>query len=297
MTIDEALVSGLIPIEYSGIFPRKCRCGADIEVNEILTKMWCPSEKCTSKQIARMDKMLTAFGVKDIGESYCRELWYEMERCGLGDSHMNVFLLPFDEYPSSHSIEVTLKKFTNIQNVIIESHFNGGYTLGEIVSKMSLPGLDTNARKMFAGFSSIREMKAYANRNFYGRGVRGLVCDRFGYGVMADKVMHTLATFCTDIVIAQKLFTIRKSVPNEIKISITGRISLAGTYTRKEFLKYVNKLCDGVAEIIDVAPSSQIEWVVADDSSDSSTYYYGEENDLLITSRDFVDWLKSEVLE
>lgn len=297
MKVSEALEKGTIPIQYKGIVPLKCRCGAEIEVNETLTKMWCPGDKCISKQIARMNEMLTNFGVKNIGLSYCRDLWYEMERYGLGDSHMNVFLLPFTEYPQTYKLDVTMKKFEAIQNAVKEVHFNGGLTLGELVSKMALPGLDLNARKLFRGFSSVKEMQMYAKLRYKEQySLLRLVQSRFGRGVACVKVIHTLAQFGKDIEIAQNIFTMRKSVNKEIKIAITGRITDYGRYTRKDFLRECNKICEGKVEILDVNPSSEIEFVVADDFIDSSTYDYGEEYGILISSDKFVQWLREEVL-
>ena len=298
MKVSEAFEKGIIPMKYDGIVPTKCKCGADIEVSDSLTKMWCPSDKCTSKQIARLNDMLTNFGVKNIGLAYCAQLWHELERCGLGDSHMNIFLLPYYEYPNCNSSDVTLKKFNAIQDVVKDSLYNGGYTLSELVSKMALPGLDLNARKLFAGFNSVREMQVYSRMRYKNDDypLLRLIQARFGTGTMCVKMAHTLAQFGEDIVIAQKIFGMRKSVSKEIKVSITGRVTAYGSYSRKDFLREINKICDGYAEIIDVNPSSEIEFVIADDYVNSSTYDYGEEYGLLINSRDFVDWLKKEVI-
>ena len=298
MKVSEAFDAGIIPAKYKGIVPMQCKCGADLEISETLTKLWCPSDKCTHKQIARLDTMLSNFGVKNIGLSYSKRLWDELVRCGLDDSHMNIFLLPFYEYPDCNSVDVTLKKFNDIQNVVKDSIYNGGYTLSELVSKMALPGLDLNARKLFYGFNTVEEMQRYARLRYKNDDypLLRLVQDRFGSGVSCVKVIHTLAQFGNDITIAQKIFGMRKATTREIKVAITGRISNYGRYTRKEFLRQVNLLCDGYAEVIDVNPSSEIEFVIADDEVDSSTYDYGVEYDLLISSNHFVDWLKEEVI-
>lgn len=298
MNVSEAFDKGIIPMKYIDIVPKRCKCGCELEVSESLTKLWCPSDKCTNKQIARMNEMLNNFGVKSIGLSYCKRLWYEMERCGLDYSHMNVFLLPHYDYPEGNSAEVTLKRFNDIQNVVKDSIYNGGYTLGELVSKMALPGFDLNARKLFNGFNSVKELQLYA-RSRYSKSstpIYSLIQDRFGYGVTSRRVLHLLSQFGEDITIAQNIFGIRKCSSREIKVSITGRISSYGVFSRKEFLREVNKICDGVAEIIDVNPSSDIEFVIADDVVNSSTYDYGEEYGLLINSRDFVKWIKEEVI-
>lgn len=298
VNVSEAFDKGIIPMKYIDIVPKHCKCGAELEISESLTKLWCPSDKCTHKQIARMNEMLTNFGAKSIGLSYCSKLWEEMKRCGLDDSHMNVFLLPYYDYPEGNSSEVTLKRFNEIQNIVKDSIYNGGYTLGELVSKMSLPGLDLNARKLFNGFNSLRELQIYARRRYTNTNspILSLIQDRFGYGVMCRKVLHTLSQFVDDIEIAQNIFGIRKCASREIKVSITGRISSYGAFSRKEFLREINKLCDGFAEVIDVNPSSDIEFVIADDIVNSSTYDYGEEYGLLINSRDFVKWIKEEVI-
>ena len=297
MKVSEAFDSGLIPESYVGIIPLKCKCGADIEVNESLTQMWCPSDKCTYKQIARMNNMLTNFDVKDIGESYCGALWNEMCRYGLGESHMNVFLLPYNEYPEVYGPEITLKKFNNIQAAVKDSLFNGGYSLGELVSKMSLPYLDINARKLFYGFNTIQDMQRYASRRYSDHCIYRFLKDRFGGDVSVRKILHTLSEFYDDIIIAQKIFGTKKAVFRQIKVSITGRITNYGSYTRKEFVRVCNKLCDGVAEIVDVSPSSEIVWVIADNESDSSKYLYGEDNNILISSTGFVRWLQEEVIQ
>ena len=298
MKVTEAFESGLIPMSYKDIIPTTCKCGAELEVSDTLTKLWCPSDKCINKQIARMCNMLSNFGVKNVGLTYCKYLWREMERCGLEDSYMNVFKLPFYEYPDINTPNVTLKKFNEIQNVIRDSLYSGGYTLGDLVSKMALPGLNMNARKLFYGFNSVEELQLYARLRYKNDEypLLRLIQDRFGSGISCVKVIHTLAQFGNDISIAQELFGMRKAAKREIKVSITGRISIYGKYTRKEFLREINKMCDGLVEVLDVNPSSDIEFVIADDVVDSSTYEYGEDYGLLINSRDFVDWLREEVI-
>lgn len=296
MKVLEAFEKGLIPEDYRGIVPFKCKCGCELEVNETLAKLYCPSDKCIGKQIARMNDMLTNFGVKNIGISYCADLWHEMVRCGLGDSHMNIFLLPFDEYPRTYNTEVTLKKFNEIQRVVKESIFNHGYSLGELAANMALPGLDLNARKLFAGFNSIQEMQSYAHKKYGKYGLLDIITDRFGSGVNRVKMAHIFSTFGRDIAIAQNIFGMRKAVSREIRVAITGRISAYGSYTRKAFLAECNRICDGIAEILDVNPSSSIEFVIADDYIDSSTYAYGEEYGIIVSSTEFVNWLKDEVI-
>ena len=128
MKVSEAFEKCIIPKKYENIVPLRCKCGAELEVSDNLTKLWCPSDKCTHKQIARMNDMLNNFGAKNIGISYCTRLWKEMERCGLDDSHMNVFLLPYYEYPDGNSQEVTLKKFNEIPYELI----------GELMTKISV---------------------------------------------------------------------------------------------------------------------------------------------------------------
>lgn len=296
MKVSEALDKGIIPIQYLGVFPTTCKCGAEIEISDSLTKMWCPSEKCEWKQIARMNKMLTAFGVKNVGEAYCRMLWNVMKECGMSNSHVEVFNLPFTSYPDYNSNSVTLEIYRRIQKVVLDSHLGSGYSLGDLVSKLCLPGLDINARKLFFGFNNVKEMQVYSRMKYGQYGLGDFVKSRFGYGIMSRKVIHTLAEFGEDIELAESIFKVKKAVSNEIRVAITGRVSVAGSFTRKKFLDYCNELCDGCAEVLNVNPSSSIQFVIADDESDSSTYYYGEEHGILIDSGSFVDWLKSEVI-
>lgn len=296
MKISEAFDKGLIPSDYIGELPTHCKCGAELEVSESLTKIWCPSDKCTYKQIARLNAMLTNFGVKDIGLSYCKSLWNEMERCGLSDSHMNVFRLPLSEYPEVNKIEITEKKFNAIQSVVRESFFNSGYTLGDIVANMALPGMDLTARKLFAGFNSVKDMFRYANAKYGECGMLRLIQSKFGTGVTCIKIAHVFAAFGKDLELIEEIFNIRKSSHTLIKVAITGRISQYGNYTRKEFIKECNKICNGVAEIVDTGVNSDIQFVIADSSSESSKYMYGEEYGILISSTEFVNWLRSEVV-
>lgn len=297
MKIQKAFDSGLIPASYVGVIPLKCHCGEELEVNDTLTKMWCPSERCDWKQVARMNKMLTAFGVKDIGESYCVELWREMKNVGLDDSHVNVFRLTYPDYPDRFSDEVTLKKFNNIQKVITDSLFDTGYTFGELVSKLSLPNFDINARNLLIGFNCLEDMILYVKSMYPGEySLYTFVRERFGYGVQSRKIYNTLYTFQKDIKIAEEIFGLRLSVRKQIRVAITGRIECAGRFTRKEFVKHCNDMCSGYAEIVDSSASSSVQWVIADESSDSSKYNYGVRNGILINSSEFENWLKEEVI-
>lgn len=298
MTINDAFNAGIIPEQYKGVFPTHCRCGSEIEITESLTKMWCPNERCDWKQIARMNNMLTNFGVKDIGEAYCKELWECLKYEGLDDSYVNVFRLPFHKYPEINSKEVTAKRFNNIQSAVRDSWYDGGLYLGELIAKLSLPGLDNNARKLFFGFNSLQDMVNALNKH-YNENVNGLyryIQSMFGYGVASRKIYESIRIFKQDILTAQRIFNVKEPVYKSIRIAITGSITRAGKYTRKNFIKYCNNICNGVAEVVDGSASSSIMFVVADSPSDSSKYAYGRNNDCLITSDKFVEYLKSEVI-
>lgn len=296
MKISEAFEKGIIPKEYEGVFPLKCSCGADIEISETLTKMWCPSERCTHKQIARMCKMLQAFGVKDIGESYCEELWECLELYGLDSSYMNVFLLPLHRYPYMRTNEFNLKRFKSIQQVVKDSVLNNNLTFSDLIFKMSLPGLGSNAYKLCDGFANHVHMIKYANLKYKSRSMYNLICSRFGYGVTSKNILNTLVQFNDDIILAEKIFSLRPPVGRVIKVAITGRIKNVGKYTRNDFLKYCNELCGDKAMVVDAPPSNSIEFVVADEESNSSTYSYGEDYNILIDSKEFISWLRNEVL-
>lgn len=296
MKVEEAFQSGLIPKEYIGIVPFKCKCGADNEVSDTLTRMWCPSNRCYNKQIARMNKMLTAFDVKGIGEEYCRSLWNKMEMVDLEDSYVNVFKLKLSDYPDDYGEEVTKKKFNSIQAVVMESIYSGGYSFGEVVSNLCLPGLDNNAKRLFQDFDGLKDFIGSTTASFGKYGVYKYVSELFGYGVLTDQIVSTISEFAHDILIAEKLFLIREPVSVYIQIAMTGKVSNAGSFTRKEFVKYCNEICYGKAEIIEAGASSKTKFVIADFPSDSSKYNYGQSKGILITSDKFIEYLKQEVI-
>lgn len=293
MKVSEAFDVGIIPASYKSIVPLKCKCGSDLEVSNTLTRMWCPSSKCDWKQIARMNKMLTSFGVKDIGESYCANLWVEMQYFGIADSHVNVFNLPFSRYPATYSVDVSYKKFNNIQSVVRLNNFGSGMYLGTLVSKLALPDLDINARKLFNGFNSISEFNSKTKEK-YGS-IYNYVKYVFGTGIMSKKIYNVIRDFYRDIQIAERIFKTKSAVEREIRVSITGRVKRAGRFTRSQYLSYCNDICDGFAEIVDVNPGPSILCVIADEPSQNSTYNYGANNNMIITSDNFVNWLKEQV--
>lgn len=296
MTVEEAFNTGLIPASYKNIIPLKCRCGSDNEISDTLTRMWCPSERCYNKQISRMSRMLASFRVKGVGEEYCKLLWREMERVGLDESYVNVFNLKLSDYPDEYSKEVTIKRFNSIQDIVADSIYSGGYSFGELISNLSLPGLDVSAKKLFSECNSLDDFIDMCNSKYKEFGVYHYIASIFGYGIQTKQIIETIRNFSNDIIIAEKLFLIREPVSMQIQVAITGRISLIGNYTRKEFVKYCNELCSGKAEIIDAGASSSTVFVIADSPSNSSKYNYGVKRGILINSEQFIGVLKREVM-
>ena len=296
MTVEEAFNSGLIPASYRGVIPEKCKCGADNEITDTLSNMWCPSNRCYNKQIARMSRMLASFGVKGIGDEYCKLLWREMEYACLDDSFVNVFKLKLSNYPDEYGCDVTVKRFKSIQGVIADSIYSGGYSFGEIVSNLTLPGLDTNAKRLFANSRGLRDFIQQCNTMYGEYGVYYYIADLFGYGIQTEQIVNTINKFSHDIIIAENLFLIREPVDKHIQIAVTGKISRIGNFTRKEFVRYCNEICLGKAEIVESGASSATMYVVADSPSNSSKYNYGYRKGILINSEEFIDILKKEVV-
>ena len=54
LKVSEAFNNGVIPIKYKNVVPNSCKCGAELEVNDSLTKLWCPSDKCTHNKATRI---------------------------------------------------------------------------------------------------------------------------------------------------------------------------------------------------------------------------------------------------
>ena len=299
MKITEAFSKGIIPKSYEGVFPLRCTCQEELEVNESLTKVWCPNPNCGCKHSARLTKMLTNFGVKGVGPAYCEKLWEAMERHGYGNSHVNVFHFPLSLYPMSSVVTdtTTLKSFQAIQKVLAQNLLGAGDTFSSIVSKLALPNFNINAKNLFDGCNSLEEFdeRAYKEYPASDNPRLSLIQSCFGSGVQSEIIYSTLTTYEEDIRIAEDTFNIRPEASEKMYICITGKVSKAGKFTRDQFVAYCNNLPNTKYEVVNVDAGPRVACVVADEPSSSRKYSYGKANDILITSDVLVSYLRNEV--
>lgn len=303
MLVLEAKKSGLIPNEYWDVVPDTCPdCGKPLSITYNRKTLLCDNPYCDVKIIKRMAEMLSNFGIKGTGESYCEQLFYriwdyreELIKKGedyryikedrFGISPLEIFKLPLNEYSKVYNSAVREYKFNCIQSVLSKK-----YLFTDVVAKCALPGLKVNANKLFYGCESfedfynktnkLQELESYVNRIY-------------NYGDLADNMIMTIKMYLPDFIYMDKLFKYKKLPKETIKIAITGEINKIGNMSRDVFVSNMINLSEGTINIVNSKALASVSYIIADSNNGSRTYNSGlsrqqsEGRKLIYTSEEF----------
>lgn len=294
-TVLEAKDNGLIPYAWHNVIPNECECGTELNISDNLKTTLCPNVKCLHKVSNRASEMLQNLGVKGLGESYCLGFF---KQNGIGQlSHLAILTATPEEHNKYHTLTVRTNYYNLIQEVLKKPR-----TFREVVSCLSFPGLDTTAYKLFKGNNSFEEaIDEVAKKDFNGDNhsrIRAWVATKLlrGGKVANANIVNTLIDFAPELVAINLIFTIKPDAREEVVIAITGSPHLSGM-TKDKYIAMLNSLSPENIVVIRKDSESGVQFILADSESNSSKYLYGKNNNLLINSIEFEQYIVNRIRE
>lgn len=150
MILVSELKNSALPKEFLDVLPVYCdSCGAENEITESLTILRCSNPSCGEKAVQRLVALLKDLGVKNMGESKCRQF---LEHFGTVNPYAIFMYEPDVDGPlfEGCSMDFSYALFEQINK-------KRKMLLWEFVKIGNLPGIRDSARKLFAEYDSLEE--------------------------------------------------------------------------------------------------------------------------------------------
>lgn len=144
------LNSDQFPQEFLDVLPTHCdKCGAETEITETLSMLRCSNPSCGEKSVQRLVSMLKDLGIKNMGESKCRQF---LEYWGTTNPYAIFMYEPDEDGPlyDGCSMDFSEAMFEQIDS-------KRKMLLWEYVKIGNLPGIRDSARKLLANYDSLEE--------------------------------------------------------------------------------------------------------------------------------------------
>lgn len=290
ISVKQAKEDGLIPQEYWRVFRDKCECGSDMIISKNRTFIKCCDPRCPIKLGKMLSQTFANFGMKNISDGTTLPLMKEIIHVKGIYSHIAALRLDSSWKPLNLFGVKGEIYYDNLDQI-----YSKRYTVGDLVSKLSIPTLDTTAKKIFDVYPTLDSLIK--------RGNGDLRIPLRKCGIYDTKVVYYLDTYFEDIKTALELFknNIFTTIYETVDIVVTGSVSPEGIYmSRNEFIDYINSLTmlqDG-RQIIGFKLSGalqSVDYIIADQPSNSRKYKVGLERNVLITSTEFVNLIRELV--
>lgn len=181
-----------LPEEFLDILPEECEdCGSPLWIGEALTGLSCSNPRCSAKIVKRIEAICTKLGILDFGESRIQGF---VEKYGVTNPLAIFELEEGMVINDSASDELSRKIIKQIKD-------KNEFLLWEYVAIAQIPNIQSNARKIFQGYSSLEE--AYDDIKEGGipfiQEKLGIACEDSDVSVMAVKVYKALMEFEGDL--------------------------------------------------------------------------------------------------
>lgn len=253
VSVEEAKTTGLIPEQYQEYFSDMCECGSENMVRVNLKAITCCNPKCFQKEACRMAEFFSRSNVSGLGEGNCHKILslfksYDDIRVSRGEksffptnSFLDVFDVPEELWPleCGSALESTFA-------AAVDKLKNDNVTFPELISRLGIEDLGSNALKIFDGISCAKELKNEIDRE---GGVRYFCYSR---GVYAPEVINNIYESLIDIANSERLFhkSIRVQGLVPVNICITGSSALHGvSLTKSELVTVLNRASIGESGI------------------------------------------------
>ena len=188
-------------------------CHSELELSLELTRLSCPNPFCLNKTVQRVLSMFQTLGVKNLGESRIRELFYALNLTygssvlTLDESDFDLMLI--DEYQGTSTAE-SLNRIYNSMLAQLDEHRE--MTLIQYIKLLNLPDLQKRADLIFKDIVNIHDLEkfyqllewngAYEIQKRLGVGGQmGTLDDEYGEttSILAMKLFETLITYEVEI--------------------------------------------------------------------------------------------------
>lgn len=150
--IKEDWLSTRLPYEFIRLLPDTCpECGSPMEITEILTGLRCSNPRCPDKIVMRIKAICEKLGVLGFGESTIRDVvtYYDVT------NPLDIFNLELGMSLGDRLSQEPADKIIQQINAVKD------FQLWEYVQIAQIPGVQTSAKDIFSGYSSLED--AYAD--------------------------------------------------------------------------------------------------------------------------------------
>lgn len=143
------LKSSTLPHEFLDVLPVVCdECGADTEITESLSMLYCPNPFCMAKATQRLLALLKDIGVKNLGESKCEKF---LRHFGTTNPYA-IFM-----YELSDGVLFDGCSMAFSEGIFEQIDSKRDMLLWEFVKIGNLPGIRDTARVLFQNYDNLEE--------------------------------------------------------------------------------------------------------------------------------------------
>lgn len=222
-----------LPYEFVKILPSVCPvCGSPTEMSEVLTRLHCSNPRCPDKVVMRIKAICQKLGVLGFGESTISDF---VEAYDVTNP-LNVFNLSKGMFICDRLSQESADK------IIVQLEAKKDFQLWEYVQIAQLPYVQSCAKDIFGGFSSLEE--AYAAIEYGGV---DYIQKCLGIGVGSELSVRAMQVYSTLLEFKDDLF---ECLPDVHIISMEGKVevniycsdSAGGVFAhKKDFYEYIEK--------------------------------------------------------
>lgn len=278
-----------IPDYYKEVFPHKCQCGAEMIMTEPgHTQLQCCNPCCWVKMAHRLAHFTAELGYKGFGEQSALNLFSAIHDRIPFYSFLSVFIM--DE----HVLALGLSEYySSLLCDIKDSLKSNPYQFVSIISALGIPNIGSRST-LFDIVKSPMVLLYYILEKKTDE-----LCDMAG--IQAPMTRFWLAASAVDIVtlINDVAPNIIDTPKGEVFIAITGKVSVDGkALTRYDFISLCEQLTDAngspLFKLVETKASDKLQYVIADEPSNSSKYNLGKKLGIITTAQEFYDKLRAE---
>lgn len=279
-----------IPDYYKEVFPKHCRCGAEmIMTREGRTQLQCCNPCCWIKMAHRLAYFISFHGFKDFSEQSCLSLFAACHD-----------LLPYYSFLSAFSLSDTNLSLGLNDNKLAIFHEisddlkSRAFHFNDAIASLGIPNIGPRST-LFDVVKSPLVLLQYVLQ-----GKTNELCDMAG--IQAEATRFYLKSFDIDILLLMRdvMPNIMATPKGEVYVAITGKVSVRGVeYTRADFIYLCESIRDAQGNqlymLVETKAQDKLQYVIADSPSNSSKYQLGKRLGKLITADDFYNILVEAV--
>lgn len=279
-----------IPDYYKEVFPKRCRCGAEIIMTkEGRTQLQCCNPCCWVKMAHRMAYFVSYHGFKGLGVQAALSLFSACHDQLEYYSFLSAFSLTDTQLGQGlNDHQVSL--FREVRDQLKQSAFH----FSDAIASLGIPNVGSRSTL----FDVVKSPVVLAQHVL--QGTTNDLCDMAG--IQAELTRFYLRSFDIDIILLMRdvMPNIMNTPKGEVFVAITGRVSVRGLdYTRTEFIALCESIRDEngnqLYKLVETKAQDKLQYVIADAPSTSSKYDLGKRLGLLTTADAFYEILLSAV--